>query len=94
MVIKIDALTGERLADDAEGPNVITEVFQLAYAPEIIGEKIEIPDDRELFRGVTGDDLPMTLDADEVYTPPVATEGGARRPPPPPKVGLGTGGLY
>ncbi len=104
VTVKFDRDTGERLPDDAEGPNVVTQQYALASEPEIIGEEqtIALADDSVLFGGY-GSDLPYILPEGEDV--PLARGGdggdsvqggggggaGFKRPA---NVGLGTGGLY
>ncbi|MBK0397977.1 penicillin-binding protein 1A [Limibaculum sp. M0105] len=104
VTVKIDRLSGERLPDDASGPDVIVEVFQQGTEPELYAEASAIAGDEELF-GSFGGDLPFALAGEEADSGwgsgalPPDSEGsgdaGARRPQPNvPSVGLGTGGLY
>jgi penicillin-binding protein 1A len=103
VTVKIDRLTGERLADDASGPDVIVEVFQQGSEPELYAEASAIAGDEVLF-GNFGGDLPFAFageGAESGYGTgalPPTSEGPAdpagRPRPTGPSVGLGTGGLY
>ncbi|MCL5778733.1 penicillin-binding protein 1A [Limibaculum sp. FT325] len=102
VTVKIDRLTGERLPDEASGPDVIVEVFQLGSEPELYAEASAIAGDEVLF-GNFGGDLPFAFAGEGAESGwgsgslPETSEGGedpARRPPSTPSVGLGTGGLY
>ncbi|MEM7422601.1 MAG: PBP1A family penicillin-binding protein [Pseudomonadota bacterium] len=98
VTIKVHALTGERLPDDAEGQHVITEVYRLQAAPELLAEiDPDVIDDVKIFAAI-GADLPFILPEGEDV--PLAPSGGgsvgagSRSNNRPSSVGLGTGGLY
>jgi penicillin-binding protein 1A len=103
VTVKIDRLTGERLPEEASGPDVIVEVFQRGSEPEIYAEASAIAGDELLF-GNYGGDLPFAFAGEGEETgygsgtlPPTSegASGSGRRPQPTaPSVGLGTGGLY
>ena len=89
---------GERLPDDAEGQHVITEVYRLQAAPELLAEiDPDVIDDVKIFAAI-GADLPFILPEGEDV--PLAPSGGgsvgagSRSNNRPSSVGLGTGGLY
>ncbi len=104
ITVKIDRITGERLPDDATGPNVIVEVFHRGTEPELYASVGALAGDAELFGGFGGGDLPYSLGAEEEFEggslsgatgeDPVGGAGGPSRPKPPTSVGIGTGGLY
>ena len=94
VTIKIHALTGERLPDDATGPHVLVETYRLGTPPELLAEfdptKI---DDVLIFQDVSDllVSLPQSEDNPLPKSLPRTGDGGARKPA---NVGLGTGGLY
>ena len=103
VTVKFDRETGERLADDAVGPNVVVQQYAMASEPEILADEqvVALADDSVLFGGY-GSDLPYILPEGEDV--PLAggwqggggggggaSGGGISRPA---NVGLGTGGLY
>jgi len=99
VTVKLDRNSGERLPDDAEGPNVISESFRAGSEPALYERAAAIAGDDALF-GVYESDLPYTLN-DLAGTSEAAdgapADNGRPKPPGPPKptgVGLGTGGLY
>ncbi|MEM1315996.1 MAG: penicillin-binding protein, partial [Pseudomonadota bacterium] len=106
VLVKIDRETGDRLPDDAEGPNVISEPFRYDDIPPIGAYSGLQVLDGGLSAGFGGGgDLPMTLDASAAVTPPAPTAGqggGAApaaaparpQPPRPPAGGFSSGGLY
>ena len=61
ITVKYDAETGERLPDDAEGPNVISQTYAVGTEPELIpDDTVALVDDSVLFAGY-GADLPYIL---------------------------------
>jgi penicillin-binding protein 1A len=96
VTIKVHRETGERLPDDAEGPDVVVRTYDLGPEPEIlVDDVLALADDAALFGGY-GADLPYLLPEGEDV--PLGAGGGAgsagggvSRPA---NVGLGTGGLY
>jgi len=93
VTVKLDRETGERLPEDAEGPNVITQVFRAGTEPALYEGGESLMADAALFDG-RADTLPyeITSDAQPVTGP---GEGEApRRPEPPRDLGLESGGLY
>ncbi|MEM6678179.1 MAG: PBP1A family penicillin-binding protein, partial [Pseudomonadota bacterium] len=102
ITVKIDRETGRRLPDDAEGPNVVTEVFRRGEEPSLFADASGLAADNELFGSdfIAGA-LPYSLDGDVVdgtipsETADTSTDDNApRRPAVPAQIGLGTGGLY
>ena len=95
VTIKVDRNTGERLPDDAEGPDVVVKTYDLGPKPEIlVDDVVALADDASLFSGY-GADLPYLLPEGE-DVPLGSSEGGSGRGASsrPSNVGLGTGGLY
>ena len=106
VLVKFDRETGERLPDDAEGANVVSELLQSGTEPEIYGVVSAISGDDTLFGGLSvesifgidGTDLPF----DEANSISAAPQTGGtitdtpQKPQPPGagSIGLGTGGLY
>ena len=98
MTIKVHALTGERLPDDAVGPHVLVRTYNLGAAPELLAEidpsKI---DDVKIFAGLA-EELPFILpEGDDVplaRTSSQGSQGAGQSAAKPSNVGLGTGGLY
>jgi penicillin-binding protein 1A len=94
VTIKVHRETGERLPDDAEGPDVLVKTYDLGPEPEIlVDDVLALADDAALFGGY-GADLPYLLPEGEDV--PLGASGGSggggiSRPA---NVGLGTGGLY
>ncbi|MGF1500602.1 MAG: penicillin-binding protein 1A [Paracoccaceae bacterium] len=72
IAVKIDRNTGERLPDDAEGPNVIVEIFEDGNEPQLWASMDALAGDEALFAGAAdtlpyeisgaGGDLPYRLD--------------------------------
>jgi len=97
VTIKVHALTGERLPDDATGPHVLVETYQLGVEPEIlVADKRKIEDavilqkasqNRLIDTLPEGDDVPLA----RTVQPRGGGEATRRKPS---NVGLGTGGLY
>ena len=98
ITIKVHALTGERLPDDAVGPHVLVKTYNLGVAPELLAsiDPTKI-DDVKIFAGLA-EQLPFILpEGDDV--PLARTSGGGssgsgQSAAKPSNVGLGTGGLY
>ena len=102
ITIKIHAETGERLPDDAEGPHVLVETYNLGTDPEILVEdSLALVDDLVLF-GSYGSDLPFVLpEGDDAPLPSSSGGGGGTVQNKPAAgqgvsggIGLGTGGVY
>ena len=94
VTIKVDRITGERLPDDAEGPDVLVRTFNLGAEPEILVADRRAIDDYILFSSSNarllallpeGEDVPL---GEEAVTR--TDDGTIQRD----NVGLGTGGLY
>ncbi|MGF1446121.1 MAG: penicillin-binding protein 1A [Pikeienuella sp.] len=64
VLVKVDAVTGERLPDSAEGPNVVTRTFRIGVDREPIETVVRIVDDAELFDGAATS-LPYEIGADQ-----------------------------
>ncbi|MEM6357394.1 MAG: hypothetical protein AAF844_17160, partial [Pseudomonadota bacterium] len=99
ITVKIDRETGERLSDDAVGPNVVTEVYRRGEEPVLFAAAPVIQNDAALFGSdFVGGALPYSLDDPDEDTPSAGASGDnrPRRPSPPSggTIGLGTGGLY
>ncbi len=108
VTVKIDAETGARLPDDAEGANVVAQTFRMGTEPELYETVEALVDDEALFAGAA-DTLPYEVGTDaalpyETLPSSRAARGGGgggagapARPAPPERpadLGLGTGGLY
>ncbi|MEM1298850.1 MAG: PBP1A family penicillin-binding protein [Pseudomonadota bacterium] len=103
VTIKVHAETGERLPDDAEGPHVLVETYNLGIDPEILigeDEALALLDDTALF-GSYGEDLPFVLpEGDDAPLPSISTSSGSSGNRPAAGqgvsggIGLGTGGVY
>jgi len=65
ILVKIDRHTGERLPDDTEGGDVITELFQRGTEPEVYGQVSAISNDDTLFAGMS----PMRFGIDATDLP-------------------------
>ncbi len=94
VTIKVDAITGERLPDDAEGPNVLVKTFNLGAEPEILVADRRRIEDHVLFAGANARLLSLLPEGENVplgSSSAERTEGGAIKRD---NVGLGTGGLY
>jgi penicillin-binding protein 1A len=106
--VRIDRTTGERLPDDAEGPDVVTQVYRAGTEPELYQTAGEIEGDQALFADAV-ELLPTEIGEDPELPFEMAPGGGSvgpgrqggggsadrpDRPEPPADVGLGTGGLY
>ncbi|GMG84441.1 PBP1A family penicillin-binding protein [Paralimibaculum aggregatum] len=63
VTVKLDAETGARLPDDAEGPNVITQTFRTGAEPELFDTVQALVDDESLFGGLA-EPLPYEIGAD------------------------------
>ena len=75
VTIKVDRTTGERLPDDAEGPDVLVQTYDLGTEPEIIVDDVlALADDALLFGGY-GADLPYLLPEGEDV--PLGSSGAA-----------------
>ncbi|MEL7137868.1 MAG: penicillin-binding transpeptidase domain-containing protein, partial [Pseudomonadota bacterium] len=99
ITVKIDRETGERLPDDAVGPNVVTEVYRRGEEPVLFAAAPVIQNDAALFGSdFVGGALPYSLDDPDEDTPSAgASDNNRPRRPSPPSggtIGLGTGGLY
>ena len=92
VTVKLDRRTGERLPEDAEGPDVVTQVFRAGTEPDLYEGGGALMADAALFDG-RADTLPyeITTDARPVADPEAA---GPRQPEPPRSLGLESGGLY
>ncbi|MEM7529581.1 MAG: PBP1A family penicillin-binding protein [Pseudomonadota bacterium] len=103
ITVKIDRETGERLPDDAVGPNVVTEVFRRGEEPLLFAEAQVLESDASLFGSdfIAGA-LPYSLEEDTDYGSGASggsDTGGSDaptrpRPPAGASLGTGTGGLY
>jgi penicillin-binding protein 1A len=106
--VRIDRTTGERLPDDAEGPDVVTQVYRAGTEPKLYQTAGEIEGDQALFADAV-ELLPTEIGEDPELPFEMAPGGGSvgpgrqggggsadrrDRPEPPADVGLGTGGLY
>ena len=94
VTIKVHAITGERLPDDAEGPHVLVKTYEMGIEPEILVADRRKIDDYALFTGKNarllaalpeGEDVPLGARG-----PRKTRDGVIKRD----NVGLGTGGLY
>ncbi|MEM9146668.1 MAG: PBP1A family penicillin-binding protein [Pseudomonadota bacterium] len=110
VLVKVDRETGARLPDDAEGPNVVEQMFERGSQPELFQTAEALVADELLFADI-GEGLPFEFgdDSDLPYdvggespVPSAGTTGAAEQDPARPQrpsapsggVGLGTGGLY
>ncbi|MEM1161666.1 MAG: hypothetical protein AAGJ28_12085, partial [Pseudomonadota bacterium] len=101
ITIKVHRDTGERLPDDAEGPHVLVQTYQMSEEPEILVTDRRIIKDEWIFKGVAaqllsilpeGDDVPLAATVSTGGSGSGGGSGGAATQPS--NVGLGTGGLY
>ncbi|GIX14963.1 MAG: hypothetical protein KatS3mg118_2922 [Paracoccaceae bacterium] len=93
--VKLDKETGERLPDDATGPNVVSELFRRGEEPSLhqTVRVLGAADDSFSF----GTDLPFSLEGEpvpEYVTRPDGTLQPVTPPPPGAQLDLGSGGLY
>ena len=95
VTVKLDRRTGERLPDDATGPDVITQSFRAGTEPDLYEGGNALMADAALFDG-QADTLPyeITSDARPVSGPSDGPSDAPDRPSPPRDNGLGSGGLY
>ena len=92
VVVKIDRETGERLPEDAAGPNVVRQVFRAGTEPELYESGDSLMADATLFGG-RAETLPYEIG--ERGARPVDETGERSAPPEPPRdLGLDSGGLY